>query len=178
MKQLLEHFAWNPTDRLLSLGCGSAWWEANLILHQTCQEIILVDTNAEVLNPEHFKENIDYFEKKLEKKWECTYQIFNQSLEQLPLDKHHIDGVWVFNAWHELDTWDTILPALKNILKPEGWILIEEELSLQERRFHEGCGKKLLYLDELNEQMKSISFRLNQQIWKDQQSCYLKYQKA
>ncbi|MHA8098223.1 class I SAM-dependent methyltransferase [Aquirufa aurantiipilula] len=175
MKQLLEHFSWKPSDTLLSLGCASAWWEVNLLLHQPCQKIILIDPNTQLLTLEAVQESIDYFEKKQSLSFSTQVQISHSPLSQTPITPHSIDGIFVFNAWHELAPLEEILPALKRIVKLGGWILLEEELSVGHRRIHEGCAKELYFQDEIDLQMASIDFSLSQKLVKEKQTFYLKY---
>ncbi|CAM4343645.1 methyltransferase domain-containing protein [Cytophagaceae bacterium 50C-KIRBA] len=175
MKQLFEHFSWKPSDTLLSLGCGSAWWEVNLLLHRPCREIILVDPNTQILSMEAVQESIDYFEKKQSLSFSIQVQIFHKPIAQLPIAPQSIDGIFVFNAWHELTPLEEILPALKRIVKPGGWILLEEELSLNHRRIHEGCAKDLYFQEEIDLQMARIQFQISQKLVKEKQTFYLKY---
>ncbi|CAM3521531.1 class I SAM-dependent methyltransferase [Aquirufa ecclesiirivi] len=175
MKQLLDHFSWKPSDTLLSLGCGSAWWEVNLLLHQPCREIILVDPNTQQLSLEDVQESIEYFEKKLSLTFSTQVQIYHSPLAQVPIADQSVDGLFVFNAWHELAPIDEILPALKRIIKPGGWILLEEELSVDHRRIHEGCAQELYFQEEIDRQMASIDFQFSQKLVKEKQTFYLKY---
>ncbi|TBH75951.1 class I SAM-dependent methyltransferase [Aquirufa nivalisilvae] len=177
MKQLLEHFPWKPSDTLLSLGCGSGWWEVNLLLHQPCREIILIDPNTQVLSLEAVQESIVYFEKKQSSSFSTQVQIFHSPITEIPIAAQSIDGIFIFNAWHELAPLEEILPVLKRIVKPGGWILLEEELSVDQRRIHEGCAQELYFQEEIDLQMASIEFEMSQKLVKEKQTFYLKYVK-
>ncbi|MHA8052815.1 class I SAM-dependent methyltransferase [Aquirufa sp. OSTEICH-129A] len=175
MKQLMDHFTWNPSDTLISIGCGSAWWEVNLLIHRPCGKIILVDTQVDVLNEEAVEDSIQYFKEKTALPFYPKFEVHNLPLNQLALDPQSIDGIFIFNAWHEFDQIEELIQAMKQLIKPSGWIILEEELSIQKREIHEGCGKKLYFQEEIDQQMASKQFQLRQKVPKEKHSFYLEY---
>ena len=68
MKELLNFTPWKNTDTLVSLGCGSGWWEINCVIHQPAGQLILVDHDFQALTNEEVSESISYFENTTNKK--------------------------------------------------------------------------------------------------------------
>ena len=58
---MTNFFRWKPTDNLLSLGAGAAWWEVKILYENPAEKIYLIDENPEVLNENDVNEGINYF---------------------------------------------------------------------------------------------------------------------
>lgn len=172
MKNLLNWIKWNNTDQLLSIGCGSAWWEINLLFNQPCEKLILIDPNAELLNEDDLAETIQYFEKMYQKDLDIAIHFFNQDVKNVDLATNSLDGVLFFNALHEMEEKLDILKECKRIGKLGSFVFVEEELSFQDRLVHQGCGNSLFYENELILLFENAGFKLSGILKKDEVASY------
>ncbi len=172
MKDLLNWLKWENDDQLLSIGCGSAWWEINLLFNQPCQKMYLVDPNADLLNENEINDTIQYFERHYHKKWDIPIQLFNQDAQNLNLPTNSLDGVFIFNALHEMENQMTILQKCKSLCRKGAFVCVEEELSMQSRLNHQGCGLPLFYQEELIQLFESAGFQFSDILKKDEIASY------
>jgi len=177
MKKLLKFTAWKNTDTLVSLGCGSAWWEINCVIHQPAGQLILVDHDFQILTNEEVGDSITYFENATNKKNTTNIILKNEDVHALTLDDEIADWILIFNALHEFEKIDVVLQEAFRILKKEGLLFIEEEVSFSTPLIHQGCGKKLFYTKELIELLTKSGFEMVDKKQKDPKAFYLLFKK-
>lgn len=141
MKEILNFTPWKNIDTLVSLGCGSGWWEINCVIHQPAGQLILVDHDFQVLTNEEVGESISYFENTANAKNTTDIQIKNEDVSSLTLESEMADWILIFNALHEFNQISLVLKEAFRILKKGGQLFIEEEVSMLNPLLHEGCGK-------------------------------------
>ncbi|MHA8051249.1 class I SAM-dependent methyltransferase [Aquirufa sp. ROCK-SH2] len=172
MKDLLNVLKWQSSDQLISIGCGGAWWEINLLFNQPCSKLFLVDPNEDLLNQQDVSETIHYFEKQYQKKLDISCEIMNLDARQLNLPEKSIDGILIFNALHEIENQIEVLRECKRIGKKGSFLFVEEELSLKDRFIHEGCGFPLFYQNELIDLIENVGFKFSKIHKKDDLASY------
>jgi ubiquinone/menaquinone biosynthesis C-methylase UbiE len=177
MKNLLNFIDWKEQDALLSIGCGAAWWEINLMLQKPCQSLILIDPNEIVLNGEDLQEGIQYFENQYQKSLITEIQFFNIDAKNSGLPSVQLDGILLFNSFHEIENPDQLLHECYRILKPGGFIMVEEELSHTSRKIHEGCEKPLFFEKELIQLFFENGFHSVSSLEKDELAAYFRFVK-
>lgn len=177
MKELLKFTPWKNTDTLVSLGCGSGWWEINGVIHQPAGQLILVDHDFQALTNEEVGESISYFENTTNKKNTTPIFIKNEDVHALTLEKEIADWVFIFNALHEFNQIDLVLQEAFRIVKKGGQLFIEEEISISTPLIHEGCGKKLFFTEELITLVAEAGFSMVNQKRKDEKAIYLLFEK-
>lgn len=161
----------------LSIACGSGWWEIKSLFEHPVDKLYLLDKNPEVLNWPDVQEAIAYFEKAYQKPFPAKIELFIQEANNIPLPNHSIQEIWLFNSLHEIQEKEICLKECYRLLEPGGIIFIEEELSLTERRHHEGCHLPLFFLDELTQLMKASGFQFLSSEQKDDKAFYVRYSK-
>ena len=177
MKELLKFTPWKNTDTLVSLGCGSGWWEINCVIHQPAGQLILVDQDVQVLSNEEVSESISYFENTTKTKNRTGIQVKNEDVSSCTLASEMADWVLIFNALHEFDQIGLVLNEAFRILKKGGQLFIEEEISISTPLLHAGCGKKLFFTDELTNLVATTGFEWVDQMQKDEKAIYLLFKK-
>ena len=177
MKELLNFTLWENTDTLVSLGCGSGWWEINCVVHQPAGQLILVDHDFQILSNEEVGESITYFEKTTHKSNTTTILVKNEDVHSLTLGNEIADLVLIFNALHEFKQIDIVLKEAFRILKKGGQLFIEEEVSISTPLIHEGCGKKLFFTEELITLVSISGFEMVDKKQKDKKAVYLLFKK-
>lgn len=165
------------TFNLMSIGCGAAWWEIKSIFENPVDKIYLLDPNSEVLNKEDVKKGIAYFSRVFNKPFPASFEILVQEAKNIPLPDTSLDEIWFFNSLHEIRDTQTCLSECFRLLKPQGTIFIEEELSIYEQLIHEGCQQPLYFLEELKQTMKASGFQFLSIEQKDEKAFYLYFQK-
>ncbi len=177
MKELLKFTPWKNTDTLVSLGCGSGWWEINCVIHQPAAQLILVDQDIQVLTNEEVSESISYFENTANTKNTTPILVNNEDVHALTLAIEMADWVLIFNALHEFNQIDLVLQEAFRILKKGGQLLIEEEVSISIPLIHEGCGKKLFFAEELISLVSEAGFEMVNKKQKDEKAIYVLFKK-
>jgi len=177
MKELLKFTPWKNTDILVSLGCGSGWWEINCVIHQPAGQLILVDHDDQLLNHEEVIESISYFENTSHVKSMTQIQIKNEDVSSLRLESEMADWVLIFNALHEFKQINLGLKEVFRILKKGGHLFVEEEVSKTIPLIHEGCGEKLFFTDELIDLIATFGFELVDKKQKDEKAIYFLFKK-
>lgn len=177
MKELLKFTPWKNTDTLVSLACGSGWWEINCVVHQSASRLILIDKDERILNQEEVEATISYFENAILTKNTTAILIKNEDVHHLSLENEVADYVFIFNAFHEFENIELVLKEARRILKKSGRLFLEEEISISEPLNHQGCGKKLFFLKELTHTISHFGFTLIDKKEKDQKAIYLLFEK-
>jgi ubiquinone/menaquinone biosynthesis C-methylase UbiE len=177
MKNLLNFIDWKDQDALLSIGCGAAWWEIKLMLQKPCRSLILIDPNLNVLNSEDLQEGIQYFENHYRKTLSTEIQFHNIDAKNSGLPSEQLDGILLFNSFHEIENPDQLLVECFRILKLGGFILIEEELSHTSRKIHEGCEMPLFFEKELIQLFSEKGFHSVSRLDKDELAAYFRFVK-
>lgn len=177
MKELLKFTPWKNTDTLVSLGCGSGWWEINCVIHQPAGQLILVDHDFQVLTNEEVGESISYFENTTNAKNTTSILLKNEDVHALTLESETADWVLIFNALHEFNQIDLVIQEAFRILKKGGQLFIEEEISISVPRMHKGCGKKLFFTEELISLVSAVGFEMVNKKQKDEKAIYLLFEK-
>ncbi|MHA8065529.1 methyltransferase domain-containing protein [Aquirufa sp. ROCK2-A2] len=175
MKNVLNFIDWGKDDHLLSLGCGGAWWEINLLFHKPCQKIILLDRNEEILNTDEIQSSIQYFENHYQKSFLPFVQVSNFDAKSTGISNCELDGIFIFNALHEMNGQKEVVDECFRILKSGGFILVEEDLSMTERKIHSGCEMPLFFQKELIELFLEKGFTLDSLLEKDDVAAYFKF---
>ncbi len=158
---MTNFFRWKPTDNLLSLGAGAAWWEVKILYENPAEKIYLIDENPEVLNENDVNEGINYFKKYYLNPFITEINIIQEKVENF--DERilkEIDWILCFNSWHEFKNPEIILKKLSNRIKLGTYFLLEENLSVEKREFHKECGFPLYFEDELFNQFIKFGFEL------------------
>jgi len=177
MKELLKFTRWKNSDTLVSLGCGSGWWEINCVIHQPAGQLILVDHDFHILTNEEVGESISYFENTANVKNTTPILVKNEDVHALTLASEMADWVFIFNALHEFKQIDLVLQEAFRILKKGGRLFIEEEVSISIPLIHEGCGKKLFFEKEMISLVSEASFEMVDKKQKDEKAIYLLFEK-
>jgi ubiquinone/menaquinone biosynthesis C-methylase UbiE len=171
-KTLYEVGEWTAKDCILSLGCGAAWWEIKQTIEREAGELLLLDTNKDVLNWPDLDEAIAYFEEQYGKKATTPATIFHADAAQIPLSDETADQIWLLNSLHELDDLIAILTEIDRVLKAEGSVIVEEILSGE---LHEGCGRRLFTRNEIIDLFESFDLHVVYQTSKDEEADYIKF---
>jgi ubiquinone/menaquinone biosynthesis C-methylase UbiE len=177
MKELLKFTPWKNTDTLVSLGCGSGWWEINCVIHQPAGQLILVDQDFQILKSEEVGESITYFENTVHAKNKTAILIKNEDVSSLTLESEMADWILIFNALHEFNQITLVLKEAFRILKKGGQLFIEEEVSISAPLLHEGCGKKLFFTEDLITLLVTSGFEMVDKKQKDAKAIYLLFKK-
>lgn len=171
-KTLYEVGNWSPTDCILSLGCGAAWWEIKQTMEEEAGELLLLDCNKDVLNWPDLDEAIAYFEGQYGKKAITPATIIHADAAQIPLSDETADQIWLLNSLHELDDLEAFLTEINRVLKTDGCVIVEEILT---GRVHEGCGKRLFTRSGIIGLFASYDLHVVYEGSKDDEADYIKF---
>jgi ubiquinone/menaquinone biosynthesis C-methylase UbiE len=177
MNKIIEFGNWDASDTVLSLGCGSGWWEVNLICQNPAQELILVDEQPAVLNQSDLQETVAYFEKQVGIRCETACTLINCDAGETGLSHKSVDQIWLFNSLHEMENPKAVVEECARVLVSEGLVIVEEILASYAEEIHEGCGKTLFDREELVKLFDRAGFAFVADVRKDDVATYLKFQK-
>lgn len=167
MKEFYDFGLWKTTDRIASIGCGYGWWEVSLCLHYPAKFLTLVDPLVE---QEDIQDSIDYFTEKTGLNWTTEFELNPEKLQNK-------DQIWVFNAWHEFEDRSEMLKKITDSLNEGGIVIIEEEISKQDRLQHDGCGRDLFFEPEIINEFEQAGLQYVATKVKDEVAVYLKFRK-
>ena len=160
---------------LLSVGCGSGLWEIKQMFENPTDNLILLDPNKELLNAEEVEATVQYFSKIYQKELSTNIKILQQKAIEIPLDDASVDEIWFYNSLHEIGSLEECIQECFRLLKSNGKLIIEEELSHNERKIHEGCQKLLFFQAEIIDLFEK--FKLISSEPKDEKADYLCFEK-
>ncbi len=177
MNEILKLAHWLPSHNLISIGCGGAWWEINLILQNPAKTLLLIDSDHQLLHQNAIQESIEYFENLTGNQNQTDIQLIQKKVEVVQLIDQSAHWIWIFNALHEFDVPTLAIKKSFDALKKGGRIFIEEEISRTSRIQHTGCNKPLYFESEIDKMLTEEGFtkKISQQ--KDQKALYLIYEK-
>lgn len=159
---MLENINFFSHEKIASLGCGGGLWEVMLGFEHDYLEIHLQDIDASLLNETELKNTIAYFEKHYKRPSTSSYKITIGNKKETKLPSTYFDKVLLINSFHEFEYQDTMLEECKRILKPNGQLIIEEQLAQFSGELDNGCGKRLFLEIELIEVIKKSGFLINE----------------
>jgi ubiquinone/menaquinone biosynthesis C-methylase UbiE len=160
MQALIQFSKIEPNQKIASIGCGGGLWEVMLGFEIDNLEIHLQDIDANLLNETELKNTIEYFEKQYKKPVESTFAITIGDNKNSNLTSNYFDKVLLINSLHEFEYQAIILNECFRILKPNGQLIIEEQLAQYAGELHDGCGKRLFLEAELIEAIKKTGFHM------------------
>ena len=137
--------------------------------------LILLDSNKELLNAEEVEATVQYFSKIYQKELSTNIRILQQKAIEIPLKDETVDEIWFYNSLHEIDYLEECIQECFRLLKSNGKIIIEEELSHNERKIYEGCLKPLFFEKEIIDLFEKFKFLSNEP--KDEKANYLRFEK-
>lgn len=157
---MLTHLHLQPHEKVASIGCGGGLWEvmASFNAHQV--EFHLQDINPDLLNVSELQKTIQYFENQFGRSMNCSFQIIIGTQLETGLPTNYFDKVLLINSLHEFEFQKEMLAECYRILKPNGQLIIEEQLAQYTGELHHGCGKKLFLEKELVVLLKKNGFQL------------------
>jgi ubiquinone/menaquinone biosynthesis C-methylase UbiE len=146
-------------QKIASIGCGGGLWEIAWAFELDNVHFYLEDINESLLNESEVENTIQYFEKKYNKATNCTFRIVIGNTKETKLPTNFFDRVLLINSFHEFEEQPIMLAECHRILKPNGQLVIEEQLAQYTGELHKGCGKRLFMEEELIKKL-SASFTM------------------
>jgi ubiquinone/menaquinone biosynthesis C-methylase UbiE len=165
MQKTIEFTNPKPFEKIACLGCGGGLWEVMMGFEHDFLEIHLQDIDASLLNETELKNTIEYFENHYKRPTKSNYTITIGNPKETKLPTNYFNKILLINSFHEFDYQDAMLDECQRILKPDGQIIIEEQLAQFSGELHEGCGKRLFLEEELIN--KFVDFEVIEKIIKD-----------
>lgn len=162
MNQLLDYFHFKPGEVIGSLGCGGGLWEVGWGVQVDELTFVLIDLVPEMLNEEEIQAAVQYWEKVYQKTSTGQFIPCIGTETQIPLSDQQLDKLVVINAFHEFSEKEAMIAEMKRVLKPGGWLFVEEPLAQYPGEVHEGCGKPLYEPSVLRESFENQDFAYQQ----------------
>ena len=161
---MLTHLYLQPHEKVASLGCGGGLWEVVASFDAQYVEFHLQDINQDLLNVSELQKTIQYFEKQFGRPTNCSFHITIGTPKVTNLPSNYFDKVLLINSFHEFDYQSDRLAECQRILKPNGHLIIEEQLAKYSGELHEGCGKRLFLEEELELLLITYNFEIKKTI--------------
>ncbi len=162
MNQFLETFSLKPGEKIGSLGCGGGIWEIGLGVLIGNLDVVLMDINPKLLNPEEVQAALTYWEKHYAKVNTSTFSILINTPQRIPLADQTLDKLLISNAFHEFSDPEAMLREIARIMKTGGSVFVEEQMARFAGEIHEGCGKPLFTAPELKQRFEKAGFIFRQ----------------
>jgi ubiquinone/menaquinone biosynthesis C-methylase UbiE len=147
-------------QQIASIGCGGGLWEIAWSFEFENLEITLQDINEAQLNFGEVQNTIQYFEQKFQNRNKNQFEIVIGTNENLNLLPNKYDKILLINSLHEFQYQQLILQQIRQVLKPNGQLIIEEQLASYENQLHDGCGKALFSIHSLHLLLAQNEFHL------------------
>ena len=167
MQKSLSIYNFQPNETIASIGASSGVWEIWFASQVEGLTFYLQDIDPLNCNQEEINYGVKYYEKLLQKPILGQFIPIIGTQSETNLPKNTFDKVLIINSLHEFQTPELILQDIHKILKPNGQLFIEEQLTKFSGEIHEGCGKRLFTDNELVEILKKCGFELNEKYFKD-----------
>jgi len=168
VQKSLSIYNFQPKEIIASIGASAGVWEIWFASQVEGLTFYLQDIDVQNCNQEEIQEGITYFEKLVGKK--NTGKFFSvigtQTASNLP--KKIFDKILIINSLHEFDHPEIILGDLREVLKPNGKLFIEEQIAEFSGEIHEGCGKRLFTEIALIDILEKCGFELIERYFKDE----------
>lgn len=149
MRQSIQFYNFKQKEKVVSIGCGGGLWEAAMAFENNDVAFHLQDIDAELLNETELANTLAYLERQYKKPTNCTFNITIGTEKQTSLPSKYFDKILIINSFHEFEYQKAMLEECKRILKPNGYLFIEEQLASYSGQLHEGCEKRLFLKEEL-----------------------------
>ncbi len=138
-----------PNQKIASLGCGGGLWEVMMGFENDQLEIHLQEIDASLINETELINTIAYFEKHYKRPSKSIFKITIGNSKETKLPSNYFDKVLLINSFHEFEHKEIMLIDCRRILKPNGQLIIEEQIAQYTGELHDGCGKRLFLEEEL-----------------------------
>jgi ubiquinone/menaquinone biosynthesis C-methylase UbiE len=162
MLEKIKFLNLQPHQKIASLGCGGGLWEVMMSFEHNQLEIHLQDIDASLLNETELINTIAYFENHYKRSTDSNFSISIGNTKETKLPSNYFDKVLLINSFHEFQYQENMIGECKRILKPNGQLIIEEQLAKFTGELHEGCGKRLFLEAELID--KFLGFQIVEKI--------------
>ena len=167
MQKSLSIYNFQPNETIASIGASSGVWEIWFASQVEGLTFYLQDIDPLNCNQEEINYGVKYYEKLLQKPILGQFIPIIGTQSETNLPKNTFGKVLIINSLHEFQTPELILQDIHKILKPNGQLFIEEQLTKFSGEIHEGCGKRLFTESELTEILKKCGFELIDRHFKD-----------
>ncbi len=168
MKQLLELFDFQPGETVVSVGTGGGVWEIGFGAAVDGVTFYLVELDAGLLNEAEIGAGTRFFEKQNRRPVRSTFVPVIGTPTQVPLPDAGADKVLLLNSLHEFTEPKAMLAECCRLLKPGGYLFVEETLAWYPGERHEGCGRDLLNEDVLTRLVEQAGFTLRRSQSRDE----------
>lgn len=167
MQKSLSIYNFKENETIASIGASSGVWEiwfASQVEHLT---FYLQDIDAQNCNETEISYGVKYYEKLLNKPISGKFIPIIGTQSETNLPKNTFDKVLIINSLHEFEHPELILKDIHRILKPNGKLFIEEQITEFSGQIHEGCGKALFTDSEMINLLNNCGFHLTKRYFKD-----------
>lgn len=141
MKQLLDVCDFQPGEVIVSVGTGGGVWEIGFGAAVDGLTFHLIELDGELLNEAEIEAGIRFFEQQNRRPVRSTFRRVIGTPTAVPLPEGVADKVLLLNSLHEFTEPAAMLAECARLLKPGGYLLVEEELARYPGERHEGCGR-------------------------------------
>ena len=162
MQKSLSIYNFQPNETIASIGASSGVWEIWFASQVEGLTFYLQDIDPLNCNKEEIDYGVKYYEKLLQKSISGKFIPIIGTQSQTNLPQNTFDKVLIINSLHEFEMPELILQDIHRILKPNGQLFIEEQITKFSGEIHEGCGKRLFTESELINFLKENNFKLRQ----------------
>ena len=149
MQKSLEIYQFKPFETIASVGASGGIWEIYFASQVDNLTFYLQDINPQVCNQEEIDYGVKYYEKLLKKNIIGNFIPIIGNHRRTNLPQKYFDKILIINSLHEFENINNILKDLRECLKTNGKLFIEELITETRGEVHEGCGKVLFTQGEL-----------------------------
>lgn len=161
MQKSLEAYQFKAGEVIASIGAGGGIWEIGFATFHENLTFFIQDINPLFLNQEEIDAGISYYEKLTKKPVSGQFIPVIGDEKNTNLPSGIFDKVLIINSFHEFTQPLEILKEIRRILKPRGFLFIDESLAKVPGELHEGCNMRLFTEAELIDFVQKSNFSLH-----------------
>lgn len=141
------------------MGAGGGFWEISFGAAVDALTFYLVELDAGLLNEIEIRAGIRFFEKQNGRPVRSAFVPAIGTPTEVPLPELLADKVLLLNSLHEFTEPTAMLSECFRLLKPGGYLFVEEALAQYVGQRHEGCGRYLFSEEGLRAMAVRAGFR-------------------
>jgi ubiquinone/menaquinone biosynthesis C-methylase UbiE len=126
---------------IVSIGTGGGVWEIGLGAAVDGLTMYLVELDPALLNEAEISAGVRFFERQYKRPVRSTFVPVIGTATEVPLPDGLADQVLLLNSLHEFTEPAAMLRECARLLRPGGYLWIEETLARYPGERHAGCGR-------------------------------------
>jgi predicted methyltransferase len=157
-KAELDFYQFKAGQKIASIGAQCGHWEAVYAATADNVDFYLEDIDTTHFNQRQVGFAWNYYDSLRGSPTSSRFILITGTERSTMLPPKTFDKVLIINSFHEFSMKDEMLADIKNKLKPDGILYIDEPVPKYEGELHGGCKKRMVSAREMNAILEKNGF--------------------